>query len=354
VVNAELVKENEQDGDWGAAWLTNNDAGSGSYVLDRFDPAIGFSATRFEDHFYGWEDKVKHLDAIEFRTVQETNTRVLGLLKGDYHGSDGYLPYDQVERLLKSDNVKVLEEESMRLFVFHINNQRAPLDDVDVRRAISYAFDYDGFIQNILSGSAERNPVPIPNTLWGVPKDAAGYNYDVDKAKSLAEGKVERPIEIAFLTGFSQTEQAATVLQNGLRKAGIESNIVNHPWPVMVEKMAKPETSPDMVILWVSTYYADPNNWIGEMYNSKGWGTFKAGSFYKNEKVDQLLDTALAATDQEERAKAYEEAARIVTDEAAGVWVYNTKWYGPYANNVQGVRFCPIGNGQEMRWVYFE
>jgi len=53
-------------------------------------------------------------------------------------------------------------------------------------------------------------------------------------------------------------------------------------------------------------------------------------------------------------SRSYEEAARIVTDEAAGVWIYNTKWFGPYNNKVKGVRFCPIGNGQEMRWVYFE
>ena len=41
-----------------------------------------------------------------------------------------------------------------------------------------------------------------------------------------------------------------------------------------------------MVVYWISTYYADPNNWIGEMYNSKLWGTFKSSSFYKNAKVD--------------------------------------------------------------------
>jgi peptide/nickel transport system substrate-binding protein len=50
--------------------------------------------------------------------------------------------------------------------MFQINNQRAPLTDVHVRRAISYAFDYDGFNKDILGGSVERNPVPIPNNMW--------------------------------------------------------------------------------------------------------------------------------------------------------------------------------------------
>src|SRR5436189_1025789 len=51
VVNAALLKKNEKDNDWGAAWLTGNDAGSGSYMLSKYDPAIGFVAKRFAGHF---------------------------------------------------------------------------------------------------------------------------------------------------------------------------------------------------------------------------------------------------------------------------------------------------------------
>ena len=109
-----------------------------------------------------------------------------------------------------------------------------------------------------------------------------------------------------------------------------------------------------LVVYWVSTYYADPNNWIGEMFHSGQWGTFKSSSFYKNPKVDALLDKALQSTDQEVRRMAYEEAARQVYEDAGGVWIYNTKWYGPYNKSVKGIRFSPIGNAQEMRWVYFE
>ena len=354
VVNSALVKKNEKDGDWGAAWLTSNDAGSGSYVLSRYDPALGFIARRFPGHFQPWG--AKYIDEIEFRHVKEDNTRVLGMIKGDYQGTGGYLPIDQVKRLRDAPNVKMVEQESMRIMIFQINNQRAPLTDVNVRRAISYAFDYDGFNKDILSGSVERNPVPIPNNLWGVPRDVKGYSYDIDRAKAelaKAKLKVDRPLTVGYLTGFSQTEQAATVMANGLRKAGIETKIVNELWPAMVERMKKPETSPDLVVYWISTYYADPHNWIGEMFHSGQWGTFKASSFYKNAKVDELLDVALKSTDRKVRDKAYQDAARIVVDEAAGVWIYNTKYFGPWAKTLEGIRFSPIGNGQEMRWVYY-
>src|SRR5262245_17027365 len=218
VVNSSLLKKNEKDGDWGGAWLTSNDAGSGSYQLTRYDPAIGFQAKRFPGHFMPWG--AKYIDEIDFRLVKEDNTRVLGMIKGDYQGTGGYLPADQVKRLREAANVKIVEQESMRIMMFQINNQRAPLNDVNVRRAISYAFDYDGFNKEILGGTVERNPVPIPNNLWGVPKDVKGYAYDVDKAKAelaKAKAKVDRPLTVGYLQGFSQTEQAATVMATSTR-----------------------------------------------------------------------------------------------------------------------------------------
>ena len=71
-------------------------------------------------------------------------------------------------------------------------------------------------------------------------------------------------------------------------------------------------------------------------------------------RFDELLDKALRSTSQPERAKLYEEATRIVVADAPGIWIYNTKWYGPYTKNLQGIVFCPIGSAQEMRTAYYD
>jgi ABC-type transport system substrate-binding protein len=355
IVNAALIKKNESGGDWGQAWLSKNAAGSGAYKLTQFDPAIGFVAERFPDHFKGWGPKF--IDEIEFRGVKDTNTRVLGLLRGDFQGIGGYLQTDQLDRIKKSGNAQILEAESMRVMMAQFNVTRPPLNDVHVRRAINYAFDYDGFDNDILGGLVQRNPTPLPNTIWGVPKDVKGYSFDIAKAKAeLAQAsvKIDKPIELAFLTGFQQSEQAAQLLQNGLTKVGIQSKVVGYPWPTIVEKFKDANTTPDVSIYWISTYYADPHNWVGEMFSSATAGTFKNASHYKNAKVDELLDKALRSTSQAERAKLYEEVTRIVVDEAAGLWIYNTKWYGPYAAKLKGIAFCPIGNAQEMRTVFYD
>lgn len=352
VVNSKVVKANEKDGDWGQAWLAKNVASTGSYKLKRYDPAIGFVGEKFKEHFAGWGPKA--FDEIEFRTVLETNTRVQGLIKGDYHGTDGYLPYDQILRLKQQQNVQVLEQESMRVFYFSIHNGRPPLNDVHFRRALAYAFDYDGFINDILKGAVARNPGPNPNNLWGAPKDLKGFTFDLEKAKAeLALVKEPlRPITIGALAGFSESEQSATLLQNTAKKIGIDIKIESAPWQVIQSRMQDKEKNYDLVPLWKSTYYVDPNNWVGELYGTRYIGT-RNYSYNNDPELDKWINEAIEISDQAKRQELYEKAARKVTEDAMGIFVYNTKWYGPYAKNVAGIRFCPIGSGQDMRWASF-
>jgi len=350
IVNPKVVEG--KAGPWGSEWLSQNDAGSGAYVLEKYSPGVGWTAKRFKDHWMAWQGSP--VDEIEFRTIHETAARVMALQKGDISACDGYLPVDQLEKLEKDPNVTVYDQQSMRVMVIRMHNQRPPFNDVHVRRAISYAFDYDSFINQILKGRVVRNYGPIPNNLWGAPADLKGYTYDLKKAEEelkKASVKIDRPLNIHPMTGYAQTDDAALIVQAGLRQLGIKVNILRETWPTLSGKAKDKENSPDMWIHWVSTYYADPENWIGEMYSSARHGAWKASAWYKNPQVDDLLKRARTISSMEERKKLYEQASRIVVDDAADIWIYNTKWYGPHRKNVKGVRFCPIGDGQECRWI---
>ena len=350
VVNSKMVKSHDKGGDWGAEWLTRNEAGSGGYRLKRFDPAIGFQAERFEAHFMPFAAGA--IDDADFRVSMETATRVLGMIKGEFNTTDGYMPAEQVQRMKASGNVWFEEKESIRTFYFIINNAKAPLNDVNMRRALSHMFDYEGFNNGILGGTVVRNPGIIPNPMWGAPADLKGYTYDIDKAKwYLGQVKEKlRPLQIGAMSGYPQSEQAAQMLQAGAAKAGLEVKIVAEPFTTLIQKMDDPDRAHDLVPLWRSAYFADPHNWTGFIFNSRN---FKAGntSFYKNAQVDKLTDDALLITDQDKRRPMYEEISRILVEDAAGIFINNTKFYGPYAKNVKTVRFCPIGDTQDLRWI---
>jgi hypothetical protein len=125
VVNSKLLREHDKTGDLGADWLTRNEAGSGGFKLRRYDPAIGFQADRFDDHFAGFGRS--NISSMEFRVVLETASRALGLQKGEFNTTDGYLPQDQIKRLRMVDSVQILEAESLRT-MYHHSQQPAAAD----------------------------------------------------------------------------------------------------------------------------------------------------------------------------------------------------------------------------------
>ncbi|MDF2765936.1 MAG: transporter substrate-binding protein, partial [Rhodospirillales bacterium] len=359
IVNPRVVKANEGGNDWAATWLASNAAGSGAYRLDAstYRPLERVDLKRNPDHFLGWSDNPKAPETVQILPTRETSTRVLALLQGSVDMTDSYLPTDQVERIQKAKGVRVEKHTSMRVFVLRMNNTKPPLDNVNARKCFAHAFNYGGFIQEILKGYAERNPAPVPNNLWGYPRDVIAYDYDLKKAKDFcdkakAEGApIGRPIQIHIQSQLEQTNQAAQLLQSDLAQIGINLKIVSDTWANITTNTSKAESTPDLWVHWVSTYFVDPENWIGQMYDSQFHGTWKASSWYKNPKVDELLRKARVTIKEEDRKPLYEQATRLVVADSPDIWVYNTVELRGVTDRVKNFTFSPVGSGGEMRWV---
>lgn len=359
IVNKALVQKNEKNGDWGVEWLASNSAGSGAYSIDTasYRPQESLTFTRFKDHFFGWADNKKPIDTVRAQPVQETSTRVLALLRGDIHATDSYLPADQVDRVSKAKGVRVARDESMRTFLLRMNHKKPPFDNINFRKCVSHAMNYEGFISGVMKDLAIRNPGPLPRNLWGNPADLKGYTYDLKLAKEFcdkakAEGApIGREIEIHTQAQLELTAQVAQLLQSDMRKLGVNMKVVPVNFFNLITTMGKPETSPDMWVHWISTYFVDPENWIGQVYDSAFWGTFKGSSWYKDEKVDELLRKARASSDQAERSNIYEEVSRIVVAEAVDIWIYNTIQLRGISDRIEGYKFSPVGSGGDFRYL---
>jgi peptide/nickel transport system substrate-binding protein len=360
IVNSHLLQAHTVNNDWGAGWLASHEAGSGAYALDpaTYVPQEHLDMQRFDKHFYGWSDNPAAPREIRFRPTKETSTRVLALLNHSIDETDSYLPTDQVERIEKSPGVHVEKNVSMAVFLIRMNNSRPPFNNPDFRKCLSYAFNYDGFIHEILKDFAARDPTPMPINLWGYPKGIKGYSYDLttargycDKARA-AGAPVSRELEIHVPAQLEQTTQAAELFQSDLATLGLKTRIVTEPWAQLTGSTATAAGSPDMWVHWVSAYFIDPENWIGQMYDSQFAGTWKAGSWYHSDKVDGLLRKARETLDQPARQTLYEEATRQIVDDAVDIWIDNTVELRGVSDRVKGFRFSPVGSGAEMRWVH--
>jgi peptide/nickel transport system substrate-binding protein len=359
IVNPRVLRGHEKGGDWGAEWLASNEAGSGAYILDpkTYLPLQRIDLGRFEGHFMGWKDNPRPVAGVAYRPTKETTTRILALLKGRIDWTDSYLPVDDVAQVGSSKVAHVEKDQDMRIFLIRMNNTKPPLNNVNVRKGLAHSFDYHGFIKDILKGYAVRDPAPMPNTLWGFPKGVKGYEYDPKKAKMYFDkarhegAPLNKPIHIHIQEALAQTSQAAQLYQSTLAALGINLKIVNDTWANMTTRCSKAETTPEMWVHWVSTYFVDPENWVGQMYDSQFHGTWKASCWYQNPKVDALLRKARNTIGKAARAPLYEEATRLIVADSPDIWIYNTVDLRGVNNRVKGFRFCPVGSGTEVRWI---
>ncbi len=83
IVNAKLMKEHEEDGDWGHIWAQTNAEGTGSgpYKITNFEPGQVLEMERFDDYWRGWDGE--HFENVIIRVVTEVDTRRQLLEQGE-------------------------------------------------------------------------------------------------------------------------------------------------------------------------------------------------------------------------------------------------------------------------------
>lgn len=356
IVNAEMLKANELNNDWGRAWLQRNAAGSGPYTLKSYDPLSGLVVARNADHFSG-EWGPKPIAEIEYRTVLDPEARVDALIKGEVQAIDADLLPHQLKRLREAKDVVVAESQSARLFVGLLHTGREPMKTLAYRQALAQAFDADGFMRSTLPASPATLPltVPLPPSL-GTPNPMPQRpRTDLEAAKAaLAKLKLApRETTIGAIAGDPQSERAASLMLDAHTRLGLAARIVVEPWPAVAARMRDDKTMFDILFLWQGTRYLDANNWVGEMYDCDLLGGGNS-SWYCNRDADKLIKEARAAADPKIRRSGFEKAAAKVAEDQAGLFIASGKWTVAHSKRLKGIRFSPVGEALDLRFATVE
>ncbi len=356
VVNKDLLMENKGDGDYGEfgdygqAFLNQQDAGSGPYYVDVYEPGTKTIFRKFDDYWGGWEPG--QVTEATFLIVSELATQKLMLQKGEVDFIEQWHSVESFEELKQSEGVVVEEDPNVQLFFLSMNNQNPPFDNEDVRKAISYAFDY-GTAADVIFGGAAQAMGPVPLLLPGHNPDTMQYTYDVEKAKEhlAASGidPVEYPLSYVYVAGLESEEKIGLLLQSNLKELGFELEMQPEPWARMVELVAQPDTAPHFMAIFHTAKYPSPDGHTYLMFHPNAWGTYMSSSFYENSEVSDLLDKARAATDTEEQYGYYGQVQEIVADEAAALFIANPLHRMAHRDRVNGYNFVGV-LGYDLTW----
>ena len=318
------------EGKWTEAGLVNT---YGPYVLESW--IHGGELVMVKNPLWVMADDVQ-IERIVGTMIQEDST-VFALYENnevDY----AEVPQPEIDRV-KAD--PVLSEEFYNApdactYYYGFANDKAPFDDVRVRRAFAQSIDRQSLIDNVAKGGQIPATSFAPPGMFGAPAPGTvGLAYDAAAAKaSLQEYLDEKGITIEDFnaldivlmhnTSEGHARLAAAVQQMWADTLGVEIRIENQEWKVFLKTRSFDTPVEDMPHItrngWCADY-ADENNWVHEVMNAdEGPNDLRRTSG----KFDELTVQAARESDPAVRAELYAEAERILAvDEVAYAPVYH-------------------------------
>ncbi len=348
VLNPVEVAANEADGDQGQAWLTSNAAGSGPFVISRWEPGNLYQFDANPDYWRGWEGE--HVAGYVHQVSQESSTKRLALQGGDVQFADWLSPQDKT-LLEKMPEIVVPRDQAIETYTVKMNNAVGPTSDVNVRRALSYAFDYEAMLE-VMSGFAARIAGPLSPALTGALQTPL-YETDIEKAKAELAKSAEYAdgfdIEFVYVTGLEEERQTGQIMLDQLQQLNINVTITGMEWANAVALFGDPEASPALFPIYSGSDYPDPDAYLWPAYHSSSAGTWMGADHYNNPDVDAMLEEARSTADEATRLKLYETIQQQLVDEAVELYLWTPLGGLPHRAEVQGYQYCPV-MGSDPWW----
>ena len=316
-----VSEQNVKSGDIGSSPV-----GTGPFMLDEYTSGDSITLTANEDYWGG----APELSSVQYTFVSEPTVALANLQSGEVQWTDN-LPPQQVESLESDDTVEVGIVPSNDYWYFATNQARTPFDDPRVRQALAYGIDRETITEAAKFGLATVNQTAIPETSqWYY--DYAPYSYDPDRAEQLLQeaGVEDLSIDLMVTNEYPETIQAAQVMASQYADIGVDLNIRTEDFATWLDEQSKGNF--DMFLLgWLGNI--DPQDFYYGQHHSDGANNYQN---YSNPDVDSLLDRAGEETDEATRKELYDQAVKIIVDEASYTYLYNPDVVQGWAPELEG------------------
>ena len=354
IMNPNQVEAHVQNDDYGQEWLKENEAGSGPFEINRWETGEFYWLNAVEDYWKGWPHE-DHINGFIFRLVREPASQKLGIMQGELDIVAG-VSSDDFDVLADNPEIYVSEHPGATTFGAKMNTQKGYTANRLIRTAMCYAMDYQSLL-DIYGGHAILEDSPFtPATKGYVSLKEWAYRQDLDRAKEYMKmaGYPDGgfTLEYVYVAGFAEEESIGLVIKDSLSKIGINVKMIPLPWPQMVERGSKVETSPDMMAVFTTPLTLDPDA-VAFQYHPDSWGKYYGTEYYDNPRTAKLIKEARVTADWEDRAKLYDEIQRLIYFDAPEIFgmIYNKRW--AFRDWVKGFVYSPVRMTNEIDMYTF-
>ncbi len=289
---------------------------NGPYTLADYKPQQEIILKKSENYWGAADLKV---DQAKLRIIPDANAIVNAYKTGELHWTGSALPVAQITSLLTHPHYA--RHPMLGTYYYRINVQKdGPLKDPRVRKALAYAIDRSGLVDNTLNGiySPANSYVP-PMAGWKSTTDTA---YNIKKAKDLMKeagfekGEGFPEVQLLYNTDENHKLVAEAIQDTWRRNLGIEVKLNNKEWKTYLQDVDT--LSYDIARAgWIGDFN-DPmtflDMWVTDNGNNDtGWS---------DEEYDALIKSAQSELDPAKRMELLQKAEQILLERGPVIPIY--------------------------------
>ena len=269
---------------------------------------------KVEKNPHYWDKSNVALEGVYFYPTENVVSEERMFRSEQLHVTQG-IPLGKIPNYRAVQNSPYVQAPYLGTYYYLINTKKPPVDDVRVRKALSYAIDRDTLTRTVLRDTA----IPAYSIT---PPDTLGYNppklfsFDPEQARALLaeagypDGQGWPGLEITYNTNEDHRKIAVAVQQMWKDELGIDVSITNQEWKVYLNTVSQGEFQVARRG-WIGDY-VDANNFL-DLFLANG-GNNNTG--YANAEFDDIiLNQAPKAASREERYQLFFQAETMMMQE---------------------------------------
>ncbi|EHM09197.1 LOW QUALITY PROTEIN: ABC-type dipeptide transport system, periplasmic component [Thermanaerovibrio velox DSM 12556] len=322
--------------------------GTGPFVFKEWKHDQKFVVERNKD-YWGKDaqgNKLPYLDRVELRIVPDNSVAWMEFKKGNIDIFPA-VPNEFYKDCVAQYGPKglLMEKPGLGTFYIGMNMSKSPFkDNQKLRQALNWAIDRKAISDMILNGRNKPVKGVLPPGMPGYNPNLRGYGYDPAKAKKLlAEAGYPKGLEVEFqFNAGAGHKSICEAVQAQLSQIGVNVKLKELDWGAHLDTCDRGETQM-FRMTWVVDYM-DPDNFLFVNLHSSNAGSKGNYSFYKNPKVDKLLEAARSNPSWDQRMKLYREAEQLIVDDAPWIFMLATTISTVRQDGVKGYVLSAMGD----------
>jgi peptide/nickel transport system substrate-binding protein len=299
------------------------------------------------------------VDTLIFRIIPDDTTRVAALQRGDVDFSVN-IPTDMLDQLSSQRDLALTSVDSFHLTYLALNTQRPPMNDINVRKAISRALNIPEFQRNIIKGAGSAGTVlPFGSSLYNENaagwqnylRNTQGYTFDLAAARQyLARSAYPNGFNADLIVNRqnSLALQRALYIQEALKAININVNVIGltggeqDEYHVGNARDARGYRDYDMLIGGWEADYPDFDCNIRIMYvASQGEAGGYNAAAYGTPQVESLIAAQRATIDPAKRFQLQTQLMDIIVEDVPYIIFDYSLRYSVLNRKYTGVSISP-------------